>query len=186
MVIKMVIGLDIDDTITNSSELVMEYAKKYFNSTNEDYTNSILHAETIDGELLDFYYKYLLELMKNYTLKENVKDVIDRLKLKGHKIIVITARAYTVQAGLIEITIDYFEKHNIVVDKMIFKSIDKLNACLENKVDIMVDDSISVLNTLKNTNIKTLLFSSVNNKNQETDLIRINSWLELEKYIDNN
>lgn len=134
----MIIGLDIDDTMTNSSELIMEYAKKFFKTTDEKLINNILHAKKIDGELLDFYYKYLPEMMETYSLKENVKEVIDRLRLKGCKIIIITARGHTVQAGLIDITNKYLQKHGIFADEIIFKAADKLDICLEKNIDVMI------------------------------------------------
>ncbi len=180
----MNIGLDIDDTMTNSSELITEYAKKYFNSDDMNLINSILNAKKIEGKLLDFYYEYLPEMMSIYKLKDNVKEVIDRLRSKGHKIIVITARGYTVQVGIAEITKEYFKRHQIVVDDIIFRSVDKTEPCIKNNINIMIDDSISVLEKLKENNIKPLLFNSVTNKDFNTNIDRVNNWLELEEYLD--
>ena len=47
----------------------------------------------------------------------------------------------------------------------------------------MIDDSIKVLEDLKDTEIEPILFDSIVNKNINTDIKRVNSWLELEKYI---
>jgi uncharacterized HAD superfamily protein len=182
----MIIGIDIDDVITNSSELIMEYAKKHFKTDDVELINNILNAKTIEGELLDFYYKYLPEMMSKYSLKENVKEVLDRLKLKGHEIIIITARGYTVQAGLIEITNDYFNRHNLIFDEIIFKTKDKKKICIEKNIDIMIDDSISVLESLKDANTKPLLFVSICNKDCITNFDKVSTWLELEKYINSN
>jgi uncharacterized HAD superfamily protein len=177
------IGLDIDDTMTNSSDLIIEYAKKYFESDDINLINNILNSKEIEGKLLDFYREYLPEMMRIYDLKDNVKEVIDRLRSKGNKIIIITARGYTIEAGLIEITKEYFEKHQIVVDEMVFQAIEKTEACIKNNIDIMIDDSISVLEKLKETNTNTLLFDSANNKDYKTNIDRVNNWLELEEYL---
>lgn len=179
----MTIGLDIDDTMTNSSQLIAKYAKEYFTSYNTEMISTILHAEKIEGELLEFYNKYLPKMMENYELKENVQEVIKRLRLQGHKIIIVTARGYTVQEGLIEITKKYLEKYNIKVDDIIFRTLYKNEICVNNKVDIMVDDSISVLEKVKKSGIKALLFTSSNNQHISTTIDRVDNWLDLEKYI---
>ena len=87
----MIIGLDVDDTMTNTSELLIEYAEKHFNNSDKNLIRSILNPKMADKEIYDFYCKHLQEIMMKYTLKENCKEVIDRLRLKGHKIIIITA-----------------------------------------------------------------------------------------------
>ena len=118
----MVIGIDIDDTITNSSELIMEYAKRFFESDDINIVNDILRAPKIEGKLLEFYHKYLPEMIERYTVKENAVEVINRLKENGFKIIIITARGYTITQGNLDIiTIDYFNKHGIMADEIIFK-----------------------------------------------------------------
>jgi uncharacterized HAD superfamily protein len=179
----MTIGIDIDDTITNSSELIIEYAKKYFASDDINLINDLLHGNNITSKMTAFYDKYLLKLLSSYSIKESVKDVIDRLRLKGHKIILISARGYKVKVGQIKVTKDYLKKHNIKTDKMIFKARDKVKACLENNVDLMIDDSVKVLENLKSSGINTLLFTSISNKDIKTNITRVESWLELELYI---
>jgi uncharacterized HAD superfamily protein len=179
----MTIGIDIDDTITNTSELITEYAKKYLGFSEEEVINNIVCAPEITGKILDFYYEYLPQMMAKYTLKANVREVIERLKAKGHKIVIVTARGYTVKSGLIEITKKYFEQHNIIVDKMIFKAKNKVNACLENGINLMIDDSIKVLEDLQKNGVHTLLFNSVSNRGVKTDINRIENWLDLVKYV---
>lgn len=97
----------------------------------------------------------------------------------------ITDKGYTVKKGLMEVTRKYFKKHKIVVDKIIFRTIDKVDACIENKIDLMIDDSIKVLEDLDNNGINTILFSTISNKNYKTNLVRVDNWLDLEKYIEN-
>ncbi len=181
----MTIGLDIDDTITESSELIVSYVKKHFNVDDINIVREILGGE-IKDELLRFYDIHLGEMVANYKLKENVKPVIDRLRKSGHKVVIITARGYTkTKDDIPKITKDYFKRHNIKVNKIIFNKLDKEEVCLTNKIDIMIDDSIETLERIKAKGINVLLFNSLSNEHVKTKLDRVNSWLDLEKYINN-
>ena len=82
----MTIGVDIDDTITNSSELIIKYVKKFFNTDNPALISNVMHLTKIEDKLLEFYEKYLYELMNTYTIKENAKEVIDRLRARVIKL----------------------------------------------------------------------------------------------------
>ncbi len=178
----MTIGLDIDDTITESSELIVNYVKKHFND-DINIVSEILGGK-IEGELLRFYDIHLGEMVASYKLKDNVKEVIDRLRKNGHKVVIITTRGFTkTKDDIPGITRKYFKKHDINVDKIVFNKLHKEVACVTNKIDLMVDDSISTLEKIKSKGIKVLLFNSMSNKKSITSLNRVDNWLELESYI---
>lgn len=178
----MKIGLDIDDTMTDTTELMIEYAKEYFKTDDIEFIKSILFAPKIEGELLEFYDKYLVEMMSKYKLKSNVKEVIDRFRQSGNKIIIITARGATIK-NVIDVTMEYFKLHDIKVDDIVFRLRDKSKYCVENNIDLLVDDSNSVLEKVQQLGIKTLLFNSIKNKDIDTNINRVNNWLEVEQYI---
>ena len=181
----MIIGIDIDDVITDTSELMKVYAKKHFKSDDIDLINRILHGKRESDRIDSFYRKYLPEMMRNYKIKDNVKEVIDRLRLDGNKIIIITTRGLTKGLSQMKITKEYFKRHKIEVDKIIFKEREKVGACIKHKLDIMIDDSVFVLEKLNGTNTKQLLFSSISNKNYKHNFAKVSNWLELEQYITN-
>ena len=181
----MRIGIDIDDTMTNTSELINKYAKDYFKDVNLEKIKEKLYFLEYDEEIRIFLEKNLPIMMKEYQLKDNVKEVLTRLKEKGHEIFIITARAHSIKKELKEITRDYFHKHQIKVDKIIFGTLEKGETCFNNKIDLMIDDNIKMLEQVKEKGINTLLFTSPNNKNIKTSHKRIKTWLELEKYINN-
>ena len=176
----MTIGIDIDDTLTNSAETIREYAAEYFKG--ED-LEVILNAPRIEGRLREFLDEYAAEMMNKYTLKDNAKEVIDRLIAKGHKIVLITARGYSFGSDIFDITFDYLKRNNIYYDDIVFKALEKLEACLEKKVDVMIDDCVKSQKRLHEQGIKTIVFTTKKNQFIQTDLNRANTWLEVEKLI---
>ncbi|MCL2869309.1 hypothetical protein FWF48_00655 [Candidatus Saccharibacteria bacterium] len=186
----MKIGVDIDNVMTDSSELIIQYAKKYFKSNDMDLIDNILHANKVDERLMAFYEKYLTKMQGDYKLKANVKEVIDSLRQKGHEIVLITARgnsqthSYLDKLGQDIVTKEYLLKHKINFDKIIFGTRDKAKECVENHLDILVDDSTRVLGNLHGTNTKPILFVSMHNKNCQTSFVKVYNWLELEEIID--
>lgn len=64
-----------------------------------------------------------------------------------------------------------------------FNCIDKASICKENHIDLLVDDSIKHCEAVYNENIKSILFTSVVNKNLPTQIERVNNWLELEEKV---
>lgn len=72
-------------------------------------------------------------------------------------------------------------KIGIDIDDVITNN--KAQICLDNEIDIMIDDSIEHCEDVKNTGIKSILFTSNVNKETYTIVERVDSWLDLEKKI---
>ena len=102
----MVIGIDIDDTLTNTSELLLAYAQKYDYEVlkrrlpldkNKAYT--IINGGSLEAgmnwsakqasDFKDLYHSLVLE---NAPMKPFAKEVIDKLIEEGNQIIFVTAR----------------------------------------------------------------------------------------------
>lgn len=84
----MNIGLDLDDTICSTKEMIEKYADIYCdeNKINQD----ILWQNT--DYRFDFLNKYLEEIYSHVQIKNNAKQVINKLKSMNNKIYIITAR----------------------------------------------------------------------------------------------
>ena len=80
----MKIGIDIDDTITNTCEFMEDYISSFFN-IKKDYLkkNNIyyfnLPLEFKDREK-DFYLSIFEKQILNIPIKENAKNIINKLK----------------------------------------------------------------------------------------------------------
>ena len=131
----MTIGIDIDGVLTNLSDFQLTRGKEYFGEIVNEKAfeiRNIFNCNRIKelefwSKNLDYYY---------LGAKKGSSDYINLLHLKGHKIVIITARNIILK----KITLDWLEKNNIYYDKIIF-TCNKLQAMKDNNVDLIVEDS---------------------------------------------
>ena len=118
-------------------------------------------------------------------VRENASNIIEKLKNDGNKIIIITARTYDSQIvkrgikrqkNMEKLIIKWLDKNNIMYDKIVFSNLNKLKACLNNKIDIMIEDSISNIEQLKN-HMKLLCFDAkYNHSYTNNQIYRVYKW----------
>ena len=182
----MRIGIDIDDTITDSWKYLIPYYSKMFNisketlSKSKPYYNSIKHLISLDD-----YYKILLPIhdkySKNIPLKENVKEVIDKLYKLGHTVYFITARGidYT---NSYKLTKEYLDSHNIRYEKIYTTVNNKADICLKEKIDLFIDDSFKHCKSVKEKGIEVLMYNTYYNQ-EYAEFKHVSSWYEIYEYI---
>ena len=163
---KKRIGLDIDDTISNTHFVLMKYAIKY---NNEHANRSMLKYNTnnfgevfgwSDEEVYAFFRTYYLDALKEIEPKFNVKEVLTKLKEEGYEIIFITVRNDRECAGVGEarrITLEWLKKNEIPFDELHVDIQDKKSFCEEHNIDIFMDDSIRTVSKVKETGIDTFI-----------------------------
>ena len=112
----MVIGIDVDDTITKTSKCANKLLK------NDDKYNYVIDYHDLNSDDYDeFINKYIGNIYDCVPLKE---DVVNTLKLwhdEGIKIIFITARGSDNYKDAFSKTGLYFASNDIYFDKIIFK-----------------------------------------------------------------
>ena len=182
----MKIGIDIDDTMTDTFDYLMPYIAeffevdiKYLKDNNISYSN--LPKEMKEREL-EFARKYYDKVIPATPFKSKVAEYIDKIRNLGHKIIVITARDKTLYTDEYKTTIEELKNNNINYDKLIC-DFDKAKVCKNEKIDLFIDDSISNCNKVNELGIETILFSSKSNINTKTNLYRIDNWKEIYEKI---
>jgi len=187
----MRIGLDIDDTISNTNFVLMKYAFKY----NEEHGNKeLLKYNTndfskvfgwSDDEVYTFFRTYYLSALEEIEPKYGVKEVLSKIKELGHEIIFITVRNDRECAGENEarrITLEWFEKYGIPYDELHVDIKDKKKFCQENNIDVFIDDSVKTVLSVKELGIKT--FIAMNDFNldfkddQITNIYNMNQFLQ--------
>ena len=195
----MRIGIDIDDTITYSSDTFLEYAKRY---NKEKSINFVINENTLDvkmsygwkdDNLKEFLSKYLVEILDNTSPKEDAIDIINKLKLDGNQIYFITARGYKeIDKDMYKLTRDWLYKHKFKYDQLIINSKTKIAECKKYKIDVFIDDNYQHCKSIKeNLNIPVYLFATRYNKDiNDKSIKKVNNWFEiydcLEKEVFNN
>lgn len=191
----MNIGIDIDDTISNTFETFLPYMKKFVEqdlnrkldlnlSSRTDYYNIIEKYGLNEEEARGFWEKYYIPMLENVNPKISAVEVINTLKEKGNRIILITARVDDEIVDAKAITEKWLDENKINYDKLIINSHDKLEIAKQEKIDIFIDDSIRNCEMVSSGNIKTYMFSTQNNNYYENENIeKIVSWDEFYEKI---
>lgn len=184
----MKIGIDIDDTMADTFDYLMPYIAEFFNidikylkDNNISYSN--LPEEMKEREL-EFAKKYYDKIIPDTPFKAKVTEYIDKIKALGHEIIVITARDKTLYTDEYKTTIEELQNNNIHYDKLIC-NFDKAKICKTEKIDLLIDDSITNCNKVNELGIEVILFSSKANVNDKTSLYRVNNWKDVYEKIKN-
>ena len=193
----MNIGIDIDDTITNTYDILFNYAQHYTiydmgkeiknvnrNILTHKYTKTFHNWN--DKEDKTFLDKYYEKAMKKVEPKMYAVESIKKLKEEGNQIYLITARFPSDKFDIEETTKVWLNKYDIVYDKLVLDSQNKVAVAKENHIDIFVDDSIKNCTEMANEGIKTYMMDTIVNKDFENENIeRVYSWPHLYQKIEN-
>ena len=114
------------------------------------------------------------------------KEILTLLKNEGHQIILITQRGFLGEKEVEEAK-KRLEEFNFSFDKMIFNSNSKLQSCIEENIDIMIDDKTENCKAISDYGIFTLFFRDKNMpKLPEGANIRdVSNWGEIHREIIN-
>lgn len=191
----MIIGIDIDDTITKTTEQIDIFAKEY--------TEKILKREfSINFDTYDpmwargayawskeedreFWNLYYVKVVENVEPKDNSIEVINEL-FKDNEIIIISAR-WDWDSGLIQKkTTEWLNNHDVKYHKLFMGHIDKRKICNENNINLFIDDSLKTCEEIESIGIKTLLMESRRTKEMDTgNISKVKDWLEIREKIFN-
>lgn len=176
----MRVGIDIDDTITETSDLISCVLTKnnLLDKSNDFDSYSKIELDSFE----DLIRSNIDEVLTNCPIKKNAKEVINYLKEKGNEIYLITSRSNHYSSNVYDITVSYLKRHGIEYDELLFGYEEKRDICLEKNIDIMLDDSKRIIESLKDTKVAGIMFDASYNK--DYDGKRVSNWLEFKDYID--
>ena len=191
----MILGIDIDDTITKTTEQTDIFAKEYTEKVlNREFS---INLDTYDPMWVQAAYGWTKEDEKGFwnlyyekdmEMLEPKEDAIESINelYKNHEIILISAR-WDFESGIIKkITKDWLERHDVHYHKLFINHVDKRKISMENNIDLFIDDSLKTCREIESIGIKTLLMTSRRtDKIDVGSIIKVNSWDEILQKINN-
>lgn len=186
----MRIGIDIDGVITNVEEFEIDYASKYFYEEGNlntikarlDFSREDFNIEEKDSN--DFWSKAIYDYMK-IKPRNFACEVINRLKEDGNTICIITNRTSDLSYSAIapyemkEIIIQWLDENFIYYDELIFSNGDKVKYVIDNKIDVMIDDTPRNIRAISNV-IPVICYNTNYNKLCEgNNIMRCYSWYDI-------
>jgi uncharacterized HAD superfamily protein len=185
----MIIGIDIDNTITHTTEMILHYAKIFgqkqgLNTTpdlNYYYLEEVLGWDKKVAD--DFLVDYLGRIYSNMQPKDQAVEVIRQLK-KQHELVLITSRN-RMFPEVEEVTKQWLDQHGVLYDRLILNQTDnmhffsKLDACLQNGVEVMIEDHYELVSEIS-PHIPVIMFDYPYNRHLQNDnIIRVKHWREI-------
>lgn len=189
----MRIGIDIDGVLTDIEQWQLDYGSKfYFEKYGKEIQNNEGYETTeifkVDSKLDDeFWTEYFKDYSINVDVRKLASEVIKKLKQDGNEIYIITARgsflSHSANVMLFEenknIVLEWLRKNEIEYDKIIFSPEDKLSICLENNINVMIEDKVDNINKIS-TRIPVICFHAGYNKNcKGNNIFRCYSWYDI-------
>lgn len=193
----MRIGIDIDGVLTDIEQWQLDYGSKV---VFEQYHKGIINGngynikEIFDVERNlddDFWREYLYDYATKEPARKFTDEVTYKLKEDGNEIYIITARFLTDKDDengkkMRNIVINWLKEYNIYYDKIIFSPEEKLDICLENDIDLMIEDKVDNINTISEK-IPVICFDARYNKECEgKNIYRCYSWYDIYNKIQND
>lgn len=179
----MKIGIDIDDTLTNTKENQIKLWKEYYNNKPKVGFSEQLPPDInefdVDEYISIFWDTYRNELSFNSTFKENTSTIINQLIKDGHQLCIITSRPDYKYDDLKGKLRKIFKENNINIETLYTDIRDKGIFCKENNIDLLIDDSLKHVTNTISLGKKAILFNNIPSyKGLQTD-----NWIDLYNII---
>lgn len=195
----MRIGIDIDGVLTDIEKWILDYGSRFYYQT---LNKQIINPEAYDSaDIFDVDYKVDLLFWQKYFKKYTItieprlfaSEVIKKLKEEGHEIYIVTARGnfFTEGEEILsfeenkKITLEWLNKHHIIYDDIFFSKAEKLNTCLENKIDLMIEDNPKNINKLSEQLPVICVNAGYNKDCHNKNITRCYSWYDIYAKIHN-
>ena len=198
----MKIGIDIDDTISQSFEELFIRSQNfdidvvgaegtpinYGKIDNHNYIET-MYPHWTKQQIETFWEKYFMEVLTKSNPKPYCAEIIKKLKNEGNTVILITSRYEIIEGKKLveDATKQWLKTHNILYNKLIMNAKDKSIAAEQESIDLLIDDSIVHCLSVQKKNIKTFLYTTVCNQGCEVpNLERVYSWPQIYKKFQKN
>ena len=183
----MRIGIDMDDTITDSWECLIPHYSKIFNipekklHTGKPYYEAVKHLVTVE----EFFYIMGIiydKVIPHVHLKPHVKETIDKLYEAGHEVYFITARGKG-HTNPYNDSKEFLDRHKIKYEKLIVNCSHKDEMCQELGIQLFIDDSYRHCQETHAKGIDVLMPTTYYNK-EYVDIPHFDDWREVYDYVE--
>ncbi|MEQ8173844.1 MAG: hypothetical protein ABRQ26_02145 [Syntrophomonadaceae bacterium] len=191
----MRIGIDIDNTITSTSEVILKYAQCF---GRENHLNIIPNQQAYLLEdvlgwprpvVERFFASSLLDIYTHVKPRPMAVEIMREWSSR-HDLVIITSRQ-KYSPGIEQATREWLGRHRVVYHKLImnttsdFHYSSKVDACLDNGVEIMLEDHHDQALELSRW-LPVLLFTYPYNEHiQAKNVRRVKDWLEVKNIVRN-
>lgn len=183
----MNIGIDIDETLTDSHEFKIAMAKQYIKDNKLScrlVNRSAYYLEHVfdwDKHDLERFWSHSQEtIFENLPVHSQATQVLARLKQDGHNLFIITARSVTDFKNPYQLSYNWLIKNKIAFDELHVEQLSKVELCKQKNISILIDDQPKNINEAIANGINTIMMNS--QYNAETvvkNTTRANDWEEI-------
>jgi uncharacterized HAD superfamily protein len=181
----MNIGIDIDDTITNTYETLIPMVAISYGMNIDKLMKKHPTYKELNGTLPnydDFAKKNYARIAKMVSLKDGVVDIINKLKEDGHNIIFISARNDMNFKDSYKATYEYLTTNGIKFDKLIVNSTNKAKDAVLEGIDLFIDDNTMDCKAVKKKGITALQMRTIFSKGSK-EVRKVDNWNEIYKIV---
>lgn len=186
----MKIGIDIDDTLAQTTNYLMPLAIRF--------DKDVLHKNGIidstkdlprcfdwnNDELCLFFETVFENEVLNIPPMDKAKKVIKKLREDGNHIVIISSRNTIQLSNPYDITQKWLSINEIEFDKLVVNAKYKGPVVEEEKVDLLIDDSVGQCTFIADNNkIPVILYAKNTNQIGYQGITRLDNWEQIYNYI---
>ncbi len=180
----MRVGVDIDGVLNDILSICVEGLNDYLEVTltTEDMTdyNFAKSYQVPQEKVVEFFIREETNILRNAAPQQNAAETLFEMN-KQHQIILVTARPENQR----KVTEEWLKKHEIDYDKLIMVgSSDKRKACLKERIDVLIEDSLENALMVNGQGIPVILMNAPHNQGKlPQGITRVSCWLEAEEHL---
>ena len=181
----MNIGIDIDDTITETYSTIIPMVAVKYGIDLKDLLRTKPSYTTLAKSLINydrFIAEYFPTMAKIVPLKPDVIEVLNKLRADGHKIIFITARNRCEYKEPYKVSKDYLDRMGVPYDKIIAECHDKGEQAVIEGIDLFIDDNTKNCKAVMDKGVPTIQMECAFTT-QSKGLKRVKDWNEVYELI---
>jgi len=184
----LICAIDLDDTLSNSSEYFTKIYNEKYNTIFKNRKEIKEKVPILEYEKFKHYFRESGEKI-NIPIKENAKELCVFLKKLGYKIIIISSRPYKTYSRIYSDTLEWLNNNNVQYDSLYFEENKHLKILkfLPN-MSFIIEDDLKYAIQISEQKYKVYLLSSLktNMENIDTKYIhKINSLNEMINILKN-